>query len=41
MHIGKELEAPYVEKGRLSWQWCTTSQESWVRLNKGRKSESS
>jgi hypothetical protein len=42
MCTGKELEAHKVEKGRLSLrQWCTTSQECSVRLDKGRKSESS
>jgi len=37
MHTGKELEAHWVEKGRLSCDSRVCS----VRLDKGRKSESS
>jgi len=41
MHTGKELEAHWVEKGRLSCYSDATSLDCSVRLDKGRKSESS
>jgi len=42
MHTGKELEAHWVQKGRLSYD--SDAPQVWecsVRLDKGRKSESS
>jgi len=42
MHTGKELEG-HVSRERMLelWQQCTRSRECLVRLDKGRKSESS
>jgi len=42
MHSGKELQEHLSRERTLELrQWCTTSRECSVRLDKGRKSESS
>jgi len=41
MHIRKELEALSRDRTLELRQWCTTSWKCSVRLDKGRKSESS
>jgi len=41
MHTGKDRSSLSRERTLELRQWCTTSRESSVRLDKGRKSESS